>query len=189
MWSERRIAAWLARHTFARRCLVIVPNCSWPGNECDLLVLTTNLRVIDVEIKISRADLRADAGKDKWFHAWDWKIDGPFQGRPSATQRRPRPWPLRTWKHYYVLPAEIWKPDMLPTVASVSGVLLLTAGKYDPDKWYIRCERAARPNRQAERVSAEDAIDIARLAGLRMWDAYDIVDRAAAGNWGGRVTA
>ena len=177
IWSEHRIAAWLARHTFARKCLIIVPNCSWPGNECDLLVLTKDLRVIDVEIKISRADLRADARKDKWYRGWDWKIDGPWK---KDAQRRPRPWPMRVWKHYYCLPADIWRPDMLPTVASVSGVLLLTAGKYQPEQWYIRCERAARPNRQAERVTAEDAIDIARLAGLRMWDALDAVERLSS---------
>ena len=60
-WSENLIAATLARVVFQHKHLVIVPNCSWPGSECDLLVVTPNLRVIDVEIKISRADLKADA--------------------------------------------------------------------------------------------------------------------------------
>ena len=62
-WSENLIAATLARQIFHRKHLVVVPNCSWPGSECDLLVVTPSLRIIDVEIKISRADLLADTKK------------------------------------------------------------------------------------------------------------------------------
>ena len=65
-WSERLIARELAVGLFARR-LVVVDNCIWTGHECDLLCVTTDLRIVDVEIKISRSDLKADAKKDKWF--------------------------------------------------------------------------------------------------------------------------
>lgn len=67
-WSEHAIARALVRQTFNRKYLVVVPNCNWTGHECDLLVVTENLRIIDVEIKISRADLKADAKKEKWWH-------------------------------------------------------------------------------------------------------------------------
>ncbi len=166
--SERQIAAWLARFTFNNKCLVVLPNCLWTGHECDLFAVTSNLRIIDVEIKISRADLKADAAKDKWYHSWDWKIDGAWQNGSKA-RRRPRPWPQKVWKHYYCLPESIWKPELLDAIAPVSGVLLIRERDTD---WYIRCERPAKPNRDAEKLSAEDAIDIARLASLRMWDAY-----------------
>ena len=43
--------------------LVMVPNCYWTGDECDLLVVRNDLRLVDVEVKISRSDLKADAGK------------------------------------------------------------------------------------------------------------------------------
>ena len=59
-WTERSIGGLVVRQLFQRRVLA-VPNCCWTGSECDLLVIAPCLRIIDVEIKISRADLRADA--------------------------------------------------------------------------------------------------------------------------------
>lgn len=175
-WSERRIAAALARQTFQKRSLVIVPNCTWTGHECDLLVITADLRVIDVEVKISRADLRADAAKDKWFHGWNWRVDGP--DRSGHDQRRRRQWPRRVWKHYYAMPRPIWDASLFDCLPSTtSGVLLMSlrAGAV-----YVTCERRATPCRDADRLDAADAVDIARLASLRMWDAYDAVDRLRA---------
>ncbi len=177
-FTEKTIAAFLARHTFSGRYLVVVPNCIWTGHECDLLVVTGNLRIIDVEIKISRADLKADAAKDKWFHAWDWKIDGPWPRQGEKRAHRPRQWPMRVWKHYYCMPAEIWKPGLLPNQA-MSGVLLIREHPHTHELT-IGCERAAKPCRDAEKISADDAIDIARLASLRMWDAYQALDKNAA---------
>jgi hypothetical protein len=154
-WSEHLIARKLARITFARKCLVIVPNCQWTGHECDLLVLTADLRVIDVEVKISRADLRADQHKDKWWH----RIDG---------LREHRNWPAWVWKHYYAMPAGIWKPELLADINQTSGVLLMQG---DPADCHPHVERPAKPNRHAKRVSPAGAVDIARLANLRMWEA------------------
>lgn len=54
-WNANLIAGALARQFFQRKHLVVVPQCNWTGHECDLLVVTTDLRVIDVEIKVSRA--------------------------------------------------------------------------------------------------------------------------------------
>lgn len=169
-WTERRIGGWLARHVFERKCVVVVPNCSWPGSECDILAVTSNLRIIDVEVKVSRADLRADAAKDKWFHQWDWKLDGPYYSGCSQHRRR-RDWPRRVWKHYYCLPAEIWRPELVEAVGRASGILLMHADNGAGIRMSV--ERRATPCRDAERIDAEDAIDIARLASLRMWDAYD----------------
>ncbi len=175
-WSERSIARALALQTFQRRHLVLVPNCIWTGSECDLLVVTANLRIIDVEVKISRADLKADAGKDKWFHSWDYKIDGPWRPRDEQ-QRRPREWPRKVWKHYYAMPRAIWTPELDASLgSSASGVLLLEQRGGNAEI-VVRCERRAYPNRDAERIKPEDAVDIARLASLRMWDAYAELER------------
>lgn len=164
-WSENMIAATLARVVFANKHLVIVPRCSWPGSECDLLVVTPNLRVIEVEIKISCADLKADAKKDKWYHAWNWRTDGNY----DHALRKPRQWPNRVWKHYYCLPRDIWGTSLLDCLPSpTSGVLLMHEKN---GELRIKVERMAKPDRKADRISAEDAIDIARLASLRMWDA------------------
>ena len=167
-WSETTIAAALARQVFKSKHLVIVPNCSWPGSECDLLVVTPSLRVIDVEIKISRADLKADAGKDKWYHSWDWRLDGHY----DKALRKPRQWPHRVWKHYYALPRDIWDAALLDSLPSPTcGVLLMYEDRHGDFR--IRVERMAKPDRQAEKITHEDAIDIARLASLRMWNALE----------------
>lgn len=167
--TERSIASYLARVIFERKHLLLVPNCKWPGSECDLLAITSNLRVIDIEIKISRADLKADAKKDKWFHQWDWKIDGPYNDGP----RRPREWPARVWKHYYCLPRAIWKDNLYQHINPVSGLLLI---QDRDDGILVKVERRAKPDTKADRITAEDAIEIARLASLRMWDAYATLD-------------
>ena len=169
-WTERSIGGLVVRELFQRRVLA-VPNCCWTGNECDLLVVAPCLRIIDVEIKISRADLRADAGKDKWWHSLGfWYGEKP--------PRRARDWPHSVWKHYYCLPATVWRDDMLAVIAPTSGVLLIREARNGAP--YIDSIRRARPNPDAKPIDARQAIDIARLAGLRMWDALAEIDRATA---------
>ena len=173
-----QIAAALARTTFADS-LVVVDRCTWTGNEADLLVVTRNLRVVDVEVKISRADLKADRRKDKW-----WDRSAPCVWSPAAPV--PREWPRRTWKHYYAMPAELWREDLIDACGRVSGILLLhnsrrvvgtIAGVKEPGL-RVQVRRAAKPDRTAQPISAADAIAIARLASLRMWDAYAARDSA-----------
>lgn len=166
MWTESRIAAALARQTFERRHLVLVLNCSWTGHECDLMVVTSDLRVIDVEVKISRADLKADAHKDKWWirHGWQWHQ--AQQPEPTA-----REWPPKVWKHYFALPAEIWQDALFDALPSPkSGVILLSERD---GKVFAKCVRRSTPNREATRLKPAQAVDIARLASLRMWHALD----------------
>lgn len=173
-WSEGQIAAAICRQTLASKCVVLVDRCNWTGHECDVLAVTKDLRVIDIEIKISRADLKADAHKDKW-----WQTYFPYNDHHVRPQ--PRQWPRRVWKHYYAMPAEIWKPELLDCLASPkSGVLLMT--KQDRGAPVVaRCLRRATPNRNADCLAPQQVIDIARLANLRMWDAYAQVERVARG--------
>lgn len=173
-WSEGLIAAAIARQTLANKCVVLVDNCNWTGHECDVLAVTTDLRIIDVEVKISRADLKADAGKDKWWHRF---ISGYEEAQASWGAYRKavhsqvaRQWPPRVWKHYYAMPAEIWRDDLMAALPSPkSGVLLLHAR--DGGRLDVVCRRRATPDRNAQRLSAEQAMDIARLANIRMWAA------------------
>lgn len=191
-WSENSIARALARQTFNRKYLVVVPNCTWTGHECDLLVVTENLRIIDVEIKISRADLKTDAKKEKWWrreYLGQWpsvselrhsKLSNDLmevrRHRKSRYKSTPRDWPSKVWKHYYALPKEIWHPDLLAALpSSQSGVLLLDRDGYPrpaSDVMRVECVRRAAPNRDATPISPAAAVDIARLASLRMWDAH-----------------
>lgn len=173
IWSEKSIARAIARQTLARKCVVLVDNCNWTGHECDVLAVTTDLRIIDVEVKISRADLKADAKKDKWWKRMFWpSIEGPEQLRTH---------PPKVWKHYYAMPADIWKPELLECLPSTaSGVLLLREGGWPQPPIIVSCERRATPAKDADRLKPEQAMDIARLANLRMWEAYGKEDEAKA---------
>ncbi len=168
-WSANLIQRQLGWNIFNRGSLLVMPNTYWTGNEIDLLVVTMNRRVIDCEIKISRSDLRADLKKHKWYHAWDWKTDGPWH---PGVKGKPREWPKNVWKHYYVLPRDIWTDDLFESIRPNSGVLLMyeliTHDGYNHGV-RIDVKRNAKPDRTAEKISAEDALDIARLCNMRMW--------------------
>lgn len=161
------IAACLARSTF-KDALVAVDRCLHLGDEADLLVIHRHsLRFIDVEVKISRADLKADRRKDKWFDfPMRWNNREP---RPDPV---PRDWPRRVWKHYYAMPAAIWKPELLDHCGVASGVLLVTPSRRDPRWWGVACVRRAKPSRNNTPATPAECVDVARLASLRMWDAY-----------------
>lgn len=180
-WTETSIARALALQFFNRKYLLVVPNCSWPGSECDVLCITENLRVIDVEIKISRSDLRADAKKEKWWRSEGFgryeMVDGKNKYFPA--NRQPLEWPQKVWKHYYAVPKEIWTPDLFEALPSTaSGVLLLSEQQHD-GHLIATVARRATPCRDAKPISAQAAIDIARLASLRMWESYKALERVA----------
>lgn len=136
-WTEGGIARAVALQTLARKCVVLVDRCNWTGYECDVLGVTTDLRIIDVEVKISRQDLKADAKKDKWWHRTflgygERKEIHNEAGRlirverPSLYDSKPLEHPRKVWKHYYCLPQEIWKPELLECLPSpASGVILM----------------------------------------------------------------
>lgn len=180
-WNEHAIARAISIQLLQRKCIVMVPNCTWTGHECDVLAVTTDLRIIDIEVKISRGDLKADAAKDKWWHRQTWAE------QMAGAKRVSRPWPQKVWKHYYALPADVWSDDLLGFLPSTqSGILLLREGSGSVPV-YVECRRRSTPNKDAARISAEQAVDIARLANLRMWDAYAQRDsaesRAKARQW------
>ena len=166
-WTESRIAELLASTTF--RDDLVCPNCTHLGFEADLLVVHRSLRLIDVEIKISRADLKADIDKDKWWRRPYW---GYSEQRPDKVRLD---WPRNVWKHYYAMPEAVWKPELADVIPATSGVMLICADQPIPE-WggpthTVRHVRRARPNRDAEPVQPHTAIRIARLVSLRYWAA------------------
>lgn len=169
LWNERSIGAALQRQVFDRS-VCVVDNCLFTGFEADLLIVEPKLRIIEVEIKISRADLKADFYKDKWLD-----FSPPY--RPNRDYPR-KLWPRQVWKHYYAVPEEVWNADLLPCLGSPnSGVLLLreTAGDV-----HIRCVQRTKPNRDAKALSAMQVLDVARLATLRLWNSYEALRTRAA---------
>lgn len=165
-WTAREIARALAYQVFNRRHLIVLPNTYWPGSETDLLLVRCDLRLMDVEIKISRSDLKADGGKDKWF-------DQPLTWRDERP-KSPRSHPRRIWKHYYCMPEAIWKDDLLSVVQPTSGIILM---RDHPEHVGCYLKRQPKAAKGAEPISHEELCDIARVQSQRMWDAYDELDR------------
>jgi hypothetical protein len=176
-WTEGIIARAIAMQHLNRSCFVMVDNCNWTGNECDVLAVTKDLRILDIEIKISRADFKADTNKGKWWHSHigTW-IDGKYQA-PEPTRRA---WPRKVWKHFYAMPADLWKPEMKLQLASPhSGVLLVRESPWNAGRVEVYTEIRANPDREAQRLTPAEVIDIARLGNLRMWNAYESIGAAA----------
>ncbi len=178
--TEGDIARIVGRQVLDRKCVVLVDRCNWTGSECDVLAVTTDLRVIDVEIKTSRADFKADRRKDKWWRRYGWQYGTP---EPKPT---PLEWPRRVWKHYFAMPADIWSDDLAEFLPSPAcGVLLIGdsagethRGHVTNPLYRVRCKRRAKPCRDADRLTPAQVMAVARLANLRMWDAYERRDRA-----------
>lgn len=156
--------------------MLLVPNCTWPGSECDILCVAHNLKIVEVEIKISRSDLKADHDKEKWWH----KVVVGYENADTkyGTYRKPvysttlKPWPSRVWKHYYCMPADIWSPDLLDVLPSpASGVLLMHVSGAHGSTVRLQCVRRCTANKDAHVLKDKQVIDIARLANLRMWEA------------------
>lgn len=176
-WTEANITAALAGNTFAGH-LCCLPNTTWTGDsEIDLLVVHRSLRVIDVEIKVSRADLKADIAKDKWWRVpnWEAKTYARMAGLPEPERTR-RDWPRKVWKHYYAMPADIWRDDLRDAIPTVSGVLLVkrkpTGGGTGRYIYAVECVRASKPQRDSQVLSAEHVMQLARLTSLRLWEMH-----------------
>jgi len=166
-WTAREIGRAIFWNVFHGRHVVVVPDCQWTGAECDMLVVRNDLRLVDIEIKISRSDLKADAKKDKWFdRAVTWPLG-------SARPETPRTHPRHIWKHYYCMPSEIWDDKLLDDIQPASGILFIRSRDTYP---IVTIKRQAKPNREAKPIDMEDVCDIARLAQVRMWKAYEEID-------------
>lgn len=159
VWSEQQIGTAIYSQFLKLRHLMVVPNCGWTGYECDLLAVTNKGQIIDFEIKRTRSDFLADAKKSKWIDF------APVMNRIGDT--KPALWPRRVWKHYYVMPAEIFKADMIDLMPSKkSGIL--TFSSID-DRLFIKCEKSAYSNPDFKDLNTGDLISIARLTSIRFW--------------------
>lgn len=119
-----------------------VANVSWSllSYEADLLCMTQSGYLIEVEVKISLADLKRDAGKRKWESR-------DFRERVS--------------RFYYAMPEALWeKPSTREHVRPGAGVIVVG----EKARIEVEAERtSARP------LSAKDQFDLARVGSYRAW--------------------
>lgn len=171
MWNEHLIARAIATQTLAKKCVVLVNNCSWTGHECDVLAITNNHLIIDIEIKISRADFKADAKKGKWWRNIFAGYEQYEYTSRAKYQSTPREHPNKVWKHYYAMPSDIWADDLLDFLPSKScGVILVEKDRRG--NIIASVKRRSTPSKTPYRLSDKEILDVSRLANLRMWEAY-----------------
>ena len=127
---------------FTPRINLIVPNVSWGFNihEIDMFVVTPAGCAYEVEIKISRADLKADMYKGHGHHS---KI-------------------IR--KLYFAIPEVLL--DSIDLVPERAGILVVreSMGTYT-----CKCHREAKINTDAPKLSDKQRYQIARLGTMRIW--------------------
>jgi len=134
---------------FNYRINLIVPNisCGMSLHECDLLVVSKAGYLTEVEIKITRADLRADAKK--------------WHGHRSDVIKR----------LIFALPDYL--ENCIEFVPERAGIILVRQPNV-PElyPYHPRCSelRPARRNKAAGKISDADRYKIARLGALRIWN-------------------
>lgn len=134
---------------FDYRVNLIVPCVYWGYScfyhECDLLIVSKAGYVTEVEIKISRGDLRADAKK---IHGHD--------GGSSI-------------KYLYFAVPEKLEAAALEFAPERAGIITVRADQ--PNEWGPRCRRVrdATANKAATKMNDRERYKVARLGALRIW--------------------
>lgn len=187
--SESKIAHHLAMVHWSGKHLAMIRNChAAGGHESDLLIVNEKRRVIDIEIKISRADFKADAKKTKWRESLSTHDAAVTPGAITTRHEKPhtfrgetvmRSWsshhkplihPKNVWKHYFVMPADIWDDGLVEYLPSpASGVMLIN--HTDGHIWgSVETIRKAKANPDFQVLTNGHILNIARLCTIRMWN-------------------
>lgn len=131
---------------FGYRANLIVPNVHWGMDlhECDLLVITRMGYAWEIEIKVSKADLKRDA--EKWH------------GHRSRRIKR----------LYFAIPIDLEGcADLIPERA---GIIIVRPRdeEYGPN---LRCRITRKPvtNKAAQPFTDAERYKVARLGALRIW--------------------
>ena len=149
------LALTAAGAVFNPRRYLVVPNVSWGWRlhyEADLIAAAPSGICHEVEIKVSRADLRADALKAKWNRGLDRRIS----------------------KFWYAVPEDLLADALesrLPGIEAIPGVIVVRKPKSETA--FPRAEVARRPDviGGARKASSEEITELYRLGYLRFWDA------------------
>lgn len=137
---------------FNYRVNLIVPNTYWglgyDMHECDLLMVSRAGYVTEIEIKISRADLRRDAKK---AHGHENKAIKYL---------------------YFALPTYL--ENCVDLVPERAGIILVRPGNNVPGVYphKPKCKRIRDPicRKHAQKMNDRERYKVARLGALRIWD-------------------
>jgi hypothetical protein len=146
--TARDVEIAVARH-FGWRQNLIVPNVSWGFSwgryyhEADLLVIRPSGYLIEVEIKVTASDIKADRNK----------------GHMHASNKVRELW--------FAVPSSLADNPNIPERA---GILSVPEVHWNENNSaWVKTMRPAKRNPQAERVTAEDRLRLLELAAMRIW--------------------
>lgn len=148
---------------FGYRANIIVPNISWGAglNECDLLIINKNNICTEVEIKISKSDLKADFKK---HHRWTKDEIPIFKPQKSIKFM------------YYAVPENMIElaVQLLPSQIGILVIKKIVEPKYRMSSiivTYYKCfyHRRAKANSNFIVMNDKEVLNITRLMGMRVW--------------------
>jgi hypothetical protein len=127
---------------FDSRRNMVAPNISWGLglHECDVLVLTKAGHAIEIEIKVSKSDLKKDAAKR--------------HGHNSDKLRR----------LYFAIPKKLWLGQCLTFIPDRAGVIVVD------ETGLCTIVRNAAINSGARKFTPAERIHLGELAAMRYWD-------------------
>lgn len=127
---------------FDSRINIIVPNVSWGlfNYEMDIVVLKPNGDVYEIEIKISKSDLRADNKKR-------------HQHRNKSARRL-----------YFAIPEKLKLNHCIEHIPERAGILVVDT------RGIVTEYRKAEDDRAANKFDDKKRITLARLGALRVWN-------------------
>lgn len=135
----------VARMFGIRKHFAIVPNVSWGllSHECDLLVVRKSGYAIEVEIKVSRSDLKKDEQKRHGHIEWQNRIK----------------------ELYFAVPDKLLG-SALEFVPINAGII--TVGRNNVGVTYAHIERPAVSNKHSRALDHAEMLTLARLGSMRI---------------------
>lgn len=135
----------LVAQMFGIRSHIIVPNVSWGFNihECDLLIISKSNWAYEVEIKVSKSDLKKDTSKKH----------GHVSNRIKYL--------------YFAIPEKLESSiDLIPERA---GIIIIRENKFVSGDFYTELIRQPQANKEAVKLTDKDVKQISRLGAMRIW--------------------
>lgn len=146
-YSEETIAKYINLKLYKDVNIVMLNNTYWSGFESDMLVVTKDLKLIEIEIKISKQDFKADKAKKKWKY---WNRS-------------------KIWKHYFCMPYEIYDENTISHLPNKNcGIILLKTHSCGTITHHF--VKNAKANKSAAKLTPNDVYSVARLVNLRYWN-------------------
>jgi len=126
---------------------IVVPNVSWGmvNHECDLLALTKSDVAHEIEIKVSKSDLKADKRKR--------------HNHPGG----------KLIKYLWFAGPESLEDAFVEYAPEKAGIILVYEDYAERPGMCYRVARHPKPNPMARKWTQEDRIRLARLGAMRYW--------------------